>query len=89
MSAWHPPWPGFSARGSLLLPLPEEAFTDLAAQVEVEGITLARKREFHLTLLDRALGARVQALPLPALFDALDWRWQRRGERWLLREAGD
>ena len=95
MSAWRPPWPGFSARGSLLLPLPPEEFAELAPQVEIDGIAFTRKSEFHLTLFDRAHGARLQspreggsvAARLPAMFAAQDWRWRRSGERWLLLEA--
>jgi hypothetical protein len=89
MDAWHPDWPGFSARGSLLLPLPVEAFETLPPSVDVDGLALERKSEFHVTLLDRALGARVQvaATRLPALFSGLDWRWRATGERWLLQEA--
>ena len=93
--SWRPEWPGFSARGSLLLPLPAAAFAALPASIEVDGIALARKPEFHLTLLDRALGARMHApkcggaaaARLPALFAALDWHWRLGGERWLLLEA--
>ena len=95
MSAWPPDWPGFNPRGSLLLPLPAEDFADLAPQVEIDGVAFARKAEFHLTLLNRALGARLQApheggrvaARLPALFAAHDWQWRRSGERWLLLEA--
>lgn len=95
MSAWHPPWPGFSARGSLLLPLPADAFGQLEPELRVGGLVLERKSEFHLTVLDRALGARVQgrreAAPtlLVAAWEALDWAWSRRGDRWLLREDRD
>ena len=95
MQPWHPPWPGFTARGSLLLPLPEAATLAPAPSLELEGLSLARKLEFHVTLLDRALGARLHApapggapsARLPALFAALDWRWRATGERWLLVEA--
>ena len=92
-SAWHPAWPGFSARGSVLLPLPGEYFARLAPAIPLDGIELARKREFHVTLLDRALGARLQsarpraAEELAPLFTALDWALQCSGERWLLRET--
>ena len=95
MTAWHPPWPGFSARGSLVLPLPSQAFAGLPAQFEAEGLRLERKREFHVTLLDRAAGARVHAprpggivaQGLPDFFARLDWRWRASGERWLLLES--
>lgn len=97
MSAWHPDWPGFNARGTLLLPLPTAAFAELAPSLELDGLVLTRKREFHVTLLDRALAARMlaptaassAAARLPALFALQDWRWQRGGERWLLRESKD
>jgi hypothetical protein len=92
MTAWHPDWPGFSARGSLLLPLEDAAFADLVERMHVDGVGLQRKGEFHVTLLDRALGARAgdsgaAAARLPALFSGLDWRWRATGERWLLREV--
>ena len=95
MPSWRPPWPGFTARGSLLLPLPAAATRAPAPSLELEGLSLARKIEFHVTLLDRALGARVQApaaggapaARLPALFAAQDWDWRATGERWLLLEA--
>jgi len=95
MQPWHPPWPGFTARGSLLLPVPEAAALARAPSLELEGLSLARKIEFHVTLLDRALGARLHAAAaggapaarLPGLFAALDWAWRATGERWLLLEA--
>lgn len=95
LPSWQPAWPAFSAHGSLVLPLPVAAIGALASQVEVEHLVLERKHEFHFTLLNRELGARVQqAIPkavrgtrLPALFAALDWAWRGTGERWLLREA--
>jgi hypothetical protein len=95
MQPWHPPWPGFTSRGSLLLPLPGAAALAKAPSLELEGLSLARKIEFHVTLLDRALGARVHApkpggapaAKLPALFAGLDWGWRAGSERWLLLEA--
>jgi len=96
MDEWRPGWPGFNARGSLLLPLPQASFAALPDTLEVDGIALARKREFHVTVFDRATGARLHAAPaaartvagqLPAWFAALDWSWRPTGERWLLREA--
>ena len=52
--AWHPPWPGFEAGASLVLPLPTEEFAALDADLHTDGLVLTRKREFHVTLLDRA-----------------------------------
>ena len=97
MSAWHPAWPGFSSRGSLPLPLPMAEVARLATTptLRVGELLLERKREFHVTLLNRDLGARVHvpraggapAGSLPALFAPLDWTWRATGERWLLLEA--
>ena len=95
MQPWHPSWPGFTARGSLLLPLPDAAALAPAPSLELDGLSLARKVEFHVTVLDRALGTRLRApapggapsARLPALFAALDWSWRATGERWLLLEA--
>jgi hypothetical protein len=93
MNAWQPTWPGFNARGSLLLPLPAQAFADLAPMLEVDGLSLARKDEFHVTLLDRRTAARMRAQEagvvapsMMELFAMQDWQWRRGGERWLLRE---
>lgn len=97
MNSWHPRWPGFEASGSLVLPLPASEFGGLPETLHVGELVLARKREFHVTLLLHALGVRLQravaadprlVAQLPELFAALDWTWQRRGERWLLRDHG-
>ena len=97
MAAWHPAWPGFSARGSLPLPLPMAECARLATTptLRVGELLLERKREFHVSLLNRTLGARVHepraggalAGALPALFAVLDWSWRASGERWLLLES--
>lgn len=95
--AWHPPWPGFEAGSSLVLPLPSAQFAALDAELRVDPLVLVRKREFHVTLLDRALGSRLHvpapggtlAARVPALFAGLDWQWRRTGERWLLQETRD
>ena len=97
MSAWHPPWPGFNARGSLLLPLPPEPFVELAPALEFEGVHYARKREFHVTVLDRDTGTRLRTRELASavrptlreLFEGEDWSWRPGGKRWLLREDKD
>lgn len=95
MIAWHPEWPGFSARGSLALPLPAKEFRGLERRLHIDGMDFASKAEYHVTVLDKALGARARrptpggalAERLPALFAALDWGWRRTGARWLLFES--
>jgi len=92
--AWHPPWPGFSSRGSLLLPLPDARFAQMPEALSLEGIEFQRKREFHVTLLDRETGARIRAQELAGgvrpsvreLFEGEDWQCRRSDARWLLRE---
>jgi hypothetical protein len=96
VSAWHPPWPGFEAPGSLVLPLPATSFASLSAELRLDdGLLLARKQEFHVTLFDSRVGARLHeparggapAKSLAGLFIGLDWQWRTRGERWLLLDA--
>ena len=92
--AWHPPWPGFTSRGSLLLPLPDARFAQMPEAIALDGIEFQRKREFHVTLLDRETGARIRAQELAGgvrpsvreLFEGEDWQCQRSDVRWLLRE---
>lgn len=76
-------WPGFSARGTLVLPLPD---APPAAPVDIEGLRFEPKRELHVTLIGHALGADLRAAlrtrcdaRVRALFASLDWRHRRLG----------
>jgi hypothetical protein len=87
----RPAWPGYSARGTLVLPLPACWLAGLPPLLEVDGVVLGRKSEAHLTLLDREAAARIrEACPddeVQALFRAHDWTVLATGERWLLRKT--
>jgi hypothetical protein len=97
MRSWFPAWPGFNARGSLLLPLPEEHFELLAPTLEFEDLVFSRKREFHVTLLDRETGRHLRSLEarnevrptMRELFEGEDWAWRPADKRWLLHEHKD
>jgi len=97
MSSWFPSWPGFNARGSLLLPLPDVHFELLAPTLEFEDLVFSRKREFHATLLDRETGRQLRSLELRnevrptmrELFEGEDWQWRPADKRWLLHENKD
>jgi len=86
----RPPWPGYGARGTLVLPLPSSWLESLPPLLEVDGLVLGRKSEAHLTLLDREATARVRQACGETLvreaFLAQDWSMQASGERWLLRK---
>lgn len=90
---FHPaiPWPGFSAGRAFVLPLDGELMaTPFAAPLELDGVRLNRKSEFHVTVLSREM-ARVAASGvgepgLRALYDALSWVPARTGRYTLLRE---
>ena len=94
MKGWFPAWPGFSPRGTLVLPLAEEAFELLEPALEFDDLQFRRKREFHVTLLDRDTARRLRSLEtrgevrptMRELFEGEDWRWQPTGKKWLLRE---
>jgi hypothetical protein len=95
--AWHPAWPGFNSHGSLLLPLPDIAFSELPSALAFDGLEFERKREFHVTVLDRETGrrlrtheARNRVRPTAReLFEGEDWAWHPTGNKWLLREQRD
>jgi len=93
-----PRWPPLRPGRSLVWSLPEAYFDDVDAERTVDGLQLQRKREFHTTLLDGGSTARLQAalrtLPGAAATRwrrevlALDWRWRRSGELWLVARRG-
>ena len=81
------PWPGRTATGSVILPLPWTFVPPLAAVLDLPEAPLARKAELHLTLLARDEAARV-ATNAPeagwrAYFGRHDWRL-RLTDRWTL-----
>lgn len=84
------PWPGFSARGTLVLPLPACWLDGLPPLLEIDGVALGRKSEAHLTVLDREACAAVRNAcredEVRALFHAQAWTVAATGERWLLRK---
>lgn len=89
----HPPirWPGFSARGALLLPLQASRMgTPFGAGFQHEGLRLRRKREFHVTVLDaartRPARARLGAGSIRALYARFPWTPLRTGRYALLHE---
>lgn len=97
------PGPGtlaFGAGAACVLPLPSGDFAALPVACELEGIALQRRHEFHVTLVDTALAGRLhehsgsQSLQslrsrLRGLAAALDWRYARSGEYWLLSDDSD
>jgi hypothetical protein len=86
-------WPGRTARGSVLLPVPWSFVPPLAAHLELPEARLDRKHELHLTLLSRKEAERVAATTDPAEWHAWfarhDWT-MRLTDRWtLLRDVED
>lgn len=86
-----PPRPAWTDADTLLLPIGAEAWPLPRATPALDGIAFVPKRELHVTLVGRALGAELreagrQADALAACA-ALDWRFRRRGEWWRLRDA--
>lgn len=79
------PWPGLTDEGSLLLHVPELA---IPLQVEpgawVSGRELLRKRDHHVTVMNRAWGSVAEralgAATLRDLFDGRDWALHEWGD---------
>lgn len=82
--------PGFHGQ-VMLLPLSDDPDWPAAPTLEIDGATLVRKSEFHVTLLDRALAttlrARLGDARIAALAADFDWRPQRSGEGSVLRKT--
>lgn len=83
--------PGWSQRGGLVVPVDEDAL--LAASpptITVDGLVLARKHEFHVTLLDRTEAGWAKSCiddaALRALLADHDWRARPQGPAWLIRD---
>jgi hypothetical protein len=88
-----PDWPGCTREGSLLLHLDAAEYARVPDVLELPECTLARKTEFHVTVLGRAAGAALAAalesarIAPDALIDAWhqqDWRFKRSGRCRLL-----
>lgn len=92
-------WPGLGPGGTLVLPLREaDARVVRAAHVVLDGVRFEAKPELHVTLVGRALGARL-AMSIAAgrfteadvaqRFEALDWT-HAPTDAWVwLRKAKD
>ncbi|HET7844074.1 MAG TPA: hypothetical protein VFL14_07985 [Xanthomonadales bacterium] len=74
-------WPGFGPAATIVVPVDPATWAPPAAAVTIAGVRFAPKRELHVTVVGKALGARVRdALDeahVAALFEALDWRFRR------------
>jgi hypothetical protein len=82
---------GWSRQRGLVMPVAACALrAALPAEIRVDGLTLTRKHEFHLTLLDRSEAQRAAASisdqQLLDLIHGLDWEAQPDGLPWLIRD---
>jgi hypothetical protein len=82
---------GWSRQRGLVMPVAEHPLrAALPVETCVDGLTLTRKHEFHLTLLDRSEAQRAAASisdqPLLDLIHGLDWEAQPDGLPWLIRD---
>ena len=82
--------PGWTAAGTLLLPIAATAWPLPATPLSLDGIAFIPKRELHVTVVGRALGAELHEAGLrDAVVSActpLDWRFVRCGH-WLRLQA--
>lgn len=90
--------PEWTKRGTLLLPVDAAAWAPLPPVLVLDGIRFAAKRELHLTLIGRALGAELQAACArdhgfaAAVADAVaaaDWSFRRTGRYLRLLRRGE
>ena len=90
--------PGWTAAGTLLLPIAAQAWPPPARGLRLDGIDFAAKTELHATVVGRALGARLKtamagdaalAVAIEATRATLDWSWSRGHAWWLLEKRSD
>jgi hypothetical protein len=89
----HRHWPGFDERGALVLPLPSFPGRALPVRCEIDGITLQRKAEFHLTLLSQteseSVRTRLDDGAIASMFAGMNWTCRAAGSCWFLRKVED
>lgn len=89
----HPaiPWPGFAAERAFVLPLQAALMaTPFGERCQIDGVRLARKREFHVTVLDREMARAAAGYGEPrlrALYASLHWAPRRTGRYALLHRS--
>jgi hypothetical protein len=90
--------PAWTDQGTLLLPVDPAAWPPLRRTLALDGIAFAAKRELHLTLVGRALGAEIAAArardpgfaaALAEAVSAPDWSFRRTGAYLRLLRRGE
>lgn len=88
------PWPGLTARRTLVLPVPRREWALLSDARIIDGVAFVPKRELHITVAGREAvaavehghgKARVEAV-LREAFVACDWRYRRTHRYLRLRQ---
>lgn len=74
-------WPGYGGSATVVIPVAPGAWPPPAAAVVVAGVRFEPKRELHVTVVGKALGARLRERcdegEVAAAFAAQDWSFQR------------
>lgn len=94
----RPAFPGWSAQHTLVLPIAQQDWPLPDTAVEIDGLVFVPKRELHITLVGKALGAELREVAagtagvddaIRAAFGAPDWRWTRLRRCLRLRKRAD
>ena len=89
-------WPGFTPKGTVILPVPGNRWPARRKPLALHGCRFRPKRELHVTLVGKALGARLKAAmnagalteeDLASAFALQTWRCVRNGRCVRLRKA--
>jgi hypothetical protein len=81
-------WPGWGEAGTLVLPIDPRDWAPPARPLDVDGRVFVPKHELHVTVVGKALGARLREAILGRGIDeaALRREWAR--QPWRLRRSG-
>lgn len=81
-------WPGFTARGTVVLPVPARLWPPPSAPVMLHGCRFQPKRELHVTLVGTVLGACLQAAMEDGRLDEAGIAAAFAGQSWQCARAG-
>jgi hypothetical protein len=82
-------WPGWSATHTLVLPIDPRDWPPPSLPLDVDGHRFAPKQELHVTVVGKALGARLRAAIEGGRIDEAALRHEFAGQRWRLRRSGE
>jgi len=81
-------WPGWGDAHTLVLPIDPRDWPPPSLDLELAGLAFAPKHELHVTVVGKALGARIRAAIAAGRIDESALRQTFLSQTWRLRRSG-